>query len=60
MGEWKLIGKLRLVCAGAPQAERRASAGRKMKKSFSSLLSGKEEQTEKDAGNAEEFGGFFF
>ena len=31
-----------------------------MKKSFSSLLSRKEEQTEEDAGNAKEFGGFFF
>ena len=31
-----------------------------MKKSFSSLLSRKEEQTQEDVGNAEEFGGFFF
>lgn len=31
-----------------------------MKKSLSSLLSGKEEQIEEDAGKAEEFDGFFF
>lgn len=55
-----LMGKQRLLRAGAPQAERRASAGRKMKKSFSSLPSRKEEQTEEDAGNSEESGGFLF
>lgn len=50
----------RLQRAGAPQAGGRTPAGRKMKKSFSSLLSGEGELREGDAGNAEEFGGFFF
>lgn len=50
----------RLQRAGAPQAEGRTPAGRKMKKRFSSLLSGEGELTEGDVGNAEEFGGFFF
>lgn len=54
------VEEQRLLLAEAVQAEGRTPAGRKMKKSFSSLLSGEEELTGEDAGNTEEFSGFLF
>lgn len=54
------VEEQRLLLAEAVQAEGRTPAGRKMKKSFSSLLSGEEELTGEDAGNTEEFGAFLF
>lgn len=55
-GSRMLMKKQRLLCAGEPQAEWRDIDEEKLH----SLLSRKEEQTEEDAGNAEEFGNFFF